>query len=197
MTAFDAVRNWRASRRARGQYWAASRLASRALAGLERTHTPSRRAELLDNCARAETWLAGLHTTAFGPDWLEHEGQDMAASLNYSAHLLRLLAYVERIVATGDSEPLPEPGTELSETAWPVLAAMVTAPDRRIALLEDLYAVVEPIVGGQAAEVLWCLPSPGHCGWLTVAQMSDWRRAHTVGLLDVLGVPSRRAAETE
>lgn len=37
------------------------------------------------------------------------------------------------------------------------------------------------LVGAQALETLWCLPSPGYSGWLTVAEKDAWWRAAGYG----------------
>jgi hypothetical protein len=168
------------------------------------------RAWLLGKLAEYELASARAHPHLFGPDPLEDEGgRDLSESMGWSATLYRLLADVERVVAVnyvhigqyGDGEPMysrigrevrREVGTLLEAEAGPILNRMSHTPDlaERVKLLEDLADAVADLVGAQALETLWCLPSPGYSGWLTVAEKDAWWR--TAGYGDGMESFSRR-----
>jgi hypothetical protein len=173
----SAVRQRLADRKACNEaavaYWAARDAANIAQNRLEKESDPHRRALLLADLAEAEIGQARLHFATFGPDPLDDEdGRDLADSLAYSAHLYRLLRQVEAAVASG--RPRLQDGTNLDHAASDVLDRMAATPDlqARMRLLEELCDVVLPIVGGQAAEVLPCLPAPDMVGWLSEHQYS-------------------------
>jgi len=176
MTVLTLLRRWRVRCRARADYRAAERAAGRVQARLAQAYLPGERADLLTALADHEYLMAYTHRAAFGPDPMAHEdGRDLAESLKFSAELAGLLAEVERCVA--DGRPFGRCGTfPLIAAAGPVMAIMAITADLagRTALLAELYDAVEPVIGGQAAELLWCLRSPGHSGWLTVAAKDRW-----------------------
>lgn len=135
---------------------------------LNETTDPIPRGHLLYAMADIEQRLADLHLKVFGPAPIEWEGdRDLAESLAYSAQLYRLLADVELVVG-GHSPSRFVTESWLEPHAGRVLDRMAGTADlaARSVLLLDLYEAVEPHVGGQAAEVLACVPyRPGFRGW--------------------------------
>lgn len=134
---------------------------------LSETTDATARTVLLTEMANIEQRLADVYFEAFGPAPIEWEnGRDLATSLNFSAQLYGLLADVERAVAEGGVRR--DTGSWLEPHAGPVLDRMSATVDvaARSVLLLDLYEAVVPHVGGQAAEMLACLPyRPGYRGW--------------------------------
>jgi hypothetical protein len=161
----------RARREAEAVYFAQERQIVRSYSKLDQEFRPHERDMLLRRAAMARFEMAHVYRTAFGRDWNKHDGMDMADSTRWSAALMWLLAEVEYEVSFPADGRVPMahhctneriPGV-LSGAAVAVLQAMVDTPDlvERMALLDDLYDMVVGTVGGQAAEVLVCLPHPG------------------------------------
>jgi len=170
------IRSWRDTWAAQTEYRQLDRAIHRPLDELAVTGDPQRRAELLADCAQITLRMAEVYPTAFGLDPLPDEpGRDLADSMRYSGRLYGLLAQVEESVARGRST-LPSGTSPLVTAARPVLERMATEPALvvRASMLAELYDVVEPVVGGQAAELLACLPSPGWLGWETLRERGDW-----------------------
>lgn len=120
---------------------------------------PVVRAELLEVCAAEDEHRARLHTATWGPDPIEEEdNRDMSQSLAGAAVLYRAVAATERAVATGQPRtPASDPRIEQAAALLLDALATETHPGRRADLCDDLYEVVEPIVGGQAAESIAAL----------------------------------------
>lgn len=113
------------------------------------------RAELLGRLADSDAFQASLHTEAWGPQPVDDGARDMSASLELSAQLYRGLADACKAVAEGrPRRPVEDPALE--DAAGQLFADFAAAADNieRAAILDELYEAVEPIVGGQAAEVL-------------------------------------------
>lgn len=167
-------------RTARAAYWAADAEIRRPLDGLAVASEAAERARLLERCAQLEQQMADTYTAAYGPDPIEWEdGRDLAESMRHSAQLYRLLAAVEEHVGWGVELPRAEvvyQAPTLGAIAWPVLERIAAEPvlAARTVLLEELYEAVEPVVGGQAAEAIACLPSPGYIGWDSLRERGDW-----------------------
>ena len=132
---------------------------------LAEVRCPDSRAELLaelEACAAIQT---RFHNQAFSPR--ERRGCCTYEDHRNTASLLRLVREAEAAVLTVGStrrawHDLYD--TELAQAAAPVLDRIAQAHDlaERMELIRgDLYDAVYPIVGGQAAEVLACLPAPG------------------------------------
>ena len=126
------------------------------------------RATLLIDAYETEQSMAGMHREVFGADPNPDEGgRDLSESLASSALLLKLLADVE-LVAGGRLTRRFVTDSWLEPYVGPVLDRMADTTDvvARAALLEELYDAVYPHVGGQAAEVLACVPlANGRRGW--------------------------------
>lgn len=148
-------------------YWAADDAAHEAHASLGRAVDPLQRARLLRALAGYELDMAHQFHAAFGVDLAPGESGHMATSLGRSAHLLMLLHHVEYAVSIQRGRYAD--GSRLDHAAEMVLDEMAATPDLvdRMRLLERLYDVVLPLVGGQAAETVACLPTPGMRGWET------------------------------
>jgi hypothetical protein len=162
-------------------YWAVDQLLRIASVELGKASDPAVRARLLLKLAGAQQHQADIHTAVFGPDPLddpEHEGVcvDLADSHAFSAMLYGLLADVERTVAFPILGRRRNTDTRLEAVAGPVLDRMADTPnlDARMRMLDGLIDAVKPIVGGQAAESLWCLPAPGFSGPLTLKEKDEW-----------------------
>jgi len=168
---------------AESTYWDADERLRSAHTALAGAADPGERARLLTELADAQDEQARVHHDAFGPDPLDDEGgRDLAESLAYSALLYRLLADVEAAVAepvrgrrVADSVLEPHAGTALEH--------MAATPDlrERTELLEDVALAVAEVAGAQAVETLWCLPSPGYSGWMTIADKDAWRAERGYG----------------
>ncbi len=160
---------------AREKYWESDRevghvyqLLAKETAGLDRDR-------LLRFAACHTIDMSRNHFAGFGPAPIAHEGgRDLTVSLAHRSHLYRLLAQVEYAAATRRRRW--QDGTSLDHAAEAVLNRMAKEEDlpARMRLLEELYNVVEPIVGGQAAESLACLPSPGMTGWRECSVIHIW-----------------------
>jgi hypothetical protein len=148
---------------AEAAYWAAEAAAGETHLQLAGTVDPRQRAKLLECLAELTAAMARRHAAAFGPDPVN--GIDMADSLAYSADLYRLLRRVEHAVSVGRGRYAD--GSDLDRAAASVLDEMTATPDLvdRMRLLKRLYEVVLPLVGGQAAETVACVPAPGMRGW--------------------------------
>jgi hypothetical protein len=178
---------------ARERYFGEERALRRVWRGLAREAGPRERAELLREAAGRMGRMAGACPGAFGPEPIEWEGgRDLAESQAFSAALLRVLAQVEDIVrgavAGGDvgladaglaGVATPEVRAVLSTpVALAVLKRMAATPDlaERHPMLRGLYHAVEPVVGGQAAETVACLPAPGFPHGVLVGAAPDKRK---------------------
>ncbi|TAK89345.1 MAG: hypothetical protein EPO06_11825 [Burkholderiaceae bacterium] len=165
---------------ARGTYFGAEERLNIGSVALAQTSDPAERGRLLAKMADAASDQARVYRDAFGPDPMREEGgRDMAESCGHSATLYRLLSDVEYAVVDPGHQRTLDPHSDLESCAWEVLARMARTPDlaARMRLLADLADTVEPIVGGQAVDTLWCLPSPGHRGWLTLAEKDELIRS--------------------
>ena len=164
----DRLQRRTAQSAAEAAYWAADTAAREAHAELGRTVDPQRRARHLRTLADRELDMAQQFHAAFGPDAIPGEGRDMTISLGHSAHLLFLLHCIEYAISINRGRYAD--GSDLDHAAEMVLDEMAATPDLmdRMRLLERLYDVVEPLVGGQAAETVACLPAPGMRGWETL-----------------------------
>jgi len=148
---------FRARRRARADYFAADKRIAGYYTGLAGDHDPDGRFQLLTRCATAAAQQRRLHTAA-GFDRRDPEQAQVHA---WESVLYRLLADVEYAVAyPGHGRRYTT--TSLERVAGDVLGRMAAEPDlaTRVAMYGALYAAVLPVVGGQAAEALACLPSP-------------------------------------
>jgi hypothetical protein len=149
-------------------YFALDREMGRIYDRISETTDGHERARLLIDAYETEGAMATMHREVFGPDPLPDEpGRDLADALASSAVLLSLLADVE-LVACGDLTRRFTTDTWLEPHAGPVLDRMAATgtAEERAGLLEDLFDAVVPQVGGQAAEVLACIPlAPGLRGW--------------------------------
>lgn len=171
-----------ASRTARDAYFAAENNIGKLHDRLGQVPDPRERAKTLRQMADHELRMARLHHRAFGADATD-DGIDLADTHLYVSMLYRVLGDVEHVVATNGRVGRNYRFHELGEAADEVLDRMVATPDLtgRTALLEDLHGAVHHRAGGQAAEALWCLPSPGHSGWLTVAEKDNWLYERSLG----------------
>lgn len=170
-----AVRDHLADRKANNEaveaYWDVDAASDATHNQLASETDPHRRGRLLRLLGECEIDMSRRYFWAFGADPIDDEdGLDMADSLAARAHLYHLLMEVELAVA--DTRPRWSDGTGLGHEAGDVLDRMAATPDlpARMRLLEDLYAVVEPIVGGQAAELVACLPAPDMAGWQLLSE---------------------------
>ena len=149
-------------------YFALDRRMGRIYDQLAETTNDHVRATLLIDAYETEQVMADMHREVFGPDPIEWEGgRDLADSIASSALLLKLLADVE-LVAGGGLTRRFTTDTWLEPYAGRILDMMAANPSvlGRAAWLEDLYEAVVPFVGGQAAEVLACIPfANGRRGW--------------------------------
>lgn len=129
----------------------------RAAARLRKAVNPAMRARLLDELAGYDEFQAGLHAETYGPDPIPQEdGRDMSESLAYSAAIFRAVAAAERAQATGQPRsPAAEPvETAARHTLNRIASTPGNAIARRARLFDELYDALEPVVGGQAAEVV-------------------------------------------
>lgn len=149
--------------------------------GLADVSYPGQRAALLTKVYEARRIQARLYRDAFGEDFDETDGMDLAESTRLEALLYLLLADVERAVSVGG--PRRVTGTELEEAAGEILDRMAAHPDLvwRARMLEPFADAVGDIVGGQAAEALWYIQSPGMVGWMTLAERDAWNAEHGYG----------------
>lgn len=123
------------------------------------TADPKSRAEILLHASALAQECARLHWQAFGPDPNpDEDGRDLSTSLAYESTLLNMLAQAEATRADGITRDPDEDA--LGAAAAPALEQLANPANDRAAELERLYADVEPIVGGQAAEIIACLPTP-------------------------------------
>jgi hypothetical protein len=157
------------------RYYAEEDLLCTAGNALADVSDPQERACLLNDMAGARHTQAALYTSAFRGD------PDVAVdaeTVRHEALLYRLLADVEHAVATGTPRQLT--GTRLEEVAGDVLDRMAASSDlqRRARMLEPLYDAVGGTISGTAAEALWQLQSPGHVGWMTLAERASYNARH-------------------
>jgi hypothetical protein len=127
---------------------------------------PGDRADALRLMFELQQEQADLHRTAFGPDPIPWEdGRDLADSHALSAHLLYLAWQAEVALVDHVETDWARLGkvefAAVSAAAAPVLARLYRdRPVDRLARYEDLWQAVVDLVGGQAAEVVACLPAP-------------------------------------
>lgn len=159
-------RAWTARRRAaadaRTRYHQLDTKAAGLMGQLTRTAAHPERHMLIAHLSRAELDMAAAQRAGWGrvPN-ADEGGRDVAESMALAGVLLRLVSDGERALAYPPHRRF-DTTTQLERTAGPVLDAAVEAGviDRKV--LDELYAAVRPVVGGQAAEVIWCLPVPGN-----------------------------------
>lgn len=153
----------RARRAAVAKYWALDRKLEWLHSELGKTEAAVDRAHLLWNLSRVQLDQADVHDAAFGPDLLKRDAAGtMAQSLHWSAMLYRLLAGVDDAAAYAHLGRRERLSAILGEESDGILDRMAATPDLgdRMALLDDLYEAVVGKVGGQAAELVACLPYP-------------------------------------
>lgn len=116
------------------------------------------RARVLYGLSAVEDALAILHQRTYGPDPLPDEPvRDLADALALSAYLLGRIADAEQAIA--NRRPLAAGRHQVLDIAVnPILDRMITAGHMDEQLRDQLYNAVEPLVGGQAAETIACLP---------------------------------------
>jgi len=159
----NLIRRRHIKRRAKAAYFHGDSLCYWLWCELLYTDDATERACLLREAAGTQGAMARAHMRAFGPDPLEHEsGRDLAESTRLSSRLLYMLADVEASVAyAGGPNVLGSHAEDavLSAEAWEIVHRMASTPDvdERDALLWELGDAVEPTVGGQAAETVYCL----------------------------------------
>jgi hypothetical protein len=161
-------RAWTARRRtaasARARYHQLDAKAAGLMGELARTATHPERHMLLAHLSRAEADMAAAQRAGWGrvpnPD---EGGRDLSESLALSGVLLRLVSDAERALAYPPYRR-HDTTTHLERTAGPVLDAAVEAGRIDRAVLDALHTAVYPVVGGQAAEAIACLPLPGGRG---------------------------------
>ena len=140
------------------EYFKHDQACNDAVDALRTERDPARRAELLDVLAVNDEHQATLHTRVYGLEPNPDEGgRPHAESLASSAVLLRALAATERALST--SQPREHATDERVEKAGGALLDELAAeadPYNRAAITDELFDVVEPVVGGQAAESLAC-----------------------------------------
>jgi hypothetical protein len=139
-----------ARRRARSAYFAAASGATASMKRLSRAGERANRAAALAELVEHLEVMAAVYTAAFGTDPNPNEdGRPMADSARSEVMLAGWLAAAEAgRVAVGTDHPAHRVLAELAGDAGP-------ADRGRLCL--DLYDVVYPEVGGQAAELLAAL----------------------------------------
>jgi hypothetical protein len=166
------LRKWRARRAAERTYWQLNTTLGDLHDDLAATADPETRARILRRMDTAQQAQARVHDAAFGFDsMVDPDGEpdtdapllDMASSMLRSAQLYRCLADVELAVQYPRTGRRHYVAATLGQEADDVLSAMAALPDLddRMALLPALGDAVYPVVGGQAAETVFCLPWPG------------------------------------
>jgi hypothetical protein len=145
-----ALRRLAARRRAERVYCAAASLASRSMGRLGRTAERTQRAAHLRDLVEHLQVMAGVYTAAFGPSPNPNEdGRDLAESARSEVVLAGWLAQTEDgRCPVGPDHPACRVLAELAVEAGPTGRAQGCL---------DLWAVVVPEVGGQAAELLVAL----------------------------------------
>lgn len=191
MGLITAIRAQIDAKQARDTYFAAERQVAANLGALVFCSQPGERHASLAAAAVHASTAANMFTAGFGADPNEDEdGRDMAETLHHVATLYELLAAVEESLTFGscvvpavDNADLPEAERTLVAAAHGPLCEMAATPDldARLRLLEKLYDAVEPVIGGQAGEALWCLPGQGFVGWTTEAERDEWQAARGQG----------------
>jgi hypothetical protein len=149
-------------------YYASDRVLGYLLIELEDEGDPAARSAILRAMAGLEYARSRAHTPALGPDPNEDEGgRDVAESDRLASALLYLLAGIESAVCMGQECIFDGrfDWTWLTAEGRDVAQRMAATPDlpTRHAMLANLYDAVHPLVGGQAAEVIACIPAPD-CG---------------------------------
>jgi hypothetical protein len=152
---------WRSD--AQNAYFDMGRATGRLIDELVREFDAAERADIFRHLAATARTMANAYPEAFGPDPNPDEGgRDLSESFRLSGVLYELLTDVEFAVAAGGPRTWTE--TELESVAGETLDAMTRIPnvvERTAAARDVLYLNVVDTVGGQAAEVLACLPVPG------------------------------------
>ncbi len=155
---------------ARKIYWSLDTELGRLHRVLGRQADPADRAATLNQLAVVQYEQARVHDAAWGVDRFPADCRDvagdMAQSMRYSARLYRLLGYVETAVAYGlGGRPCPDRPVDVAAAGVMERMAAMSDLGARMALLEELGWAVLPVVGGQAAETVFCLPWPGKPAW--------------------------------
>ena len=150
---------------AQREYFRLDARASDLLDDLTRTGDPDDRTRILTRLAHVCAAMADVHDDAFGRhDMPDDAAGDLAQSDRFSSTVYSLLADVEAAVAYPESAR-NYTDSSLGQVAGPVLDRMVAQPDAvaraEMARTELCDALVD-VIGGQAAEALATLPSPGH-----------------------------------
>lgn len=164
-------RSWAAARRAaadaREQYSQLDRQAAVHFRDLARTAHHGARWRLLRLLAEQHLAMALQQQRGWGTR--TEDGRDVAESTRLAGLALWMVADAEGTLAwPGQGRQhslLPEEraGVLMIETvALPILDAAIAAGRIDRAVLDELYAAVRPVVGGQAAEAVWCVPVPGN-----------------------------------
>lgn len=156
-------RELRVRRAAGREYWALERRLGATHRALGRESNPAARWSLLYRMAGNQIDQARVHDAAFGRDVLPGDAAgDMAQSMRWAATLYQLLADVEQAVAYPHLGRRVRMAAVLGEESDRILDDMAALPvlADRMALLGELWEAVHVRVGGQAAEVVWCLPWP-------------------------------------
>jgi hypothetical protein len=180
MTTMTTLRRMlsREARAARAEYRTLERGHREPQRTLARTADPAERAAALNRWRDVHCQQSDLYDIVGGTE----EEMDLHQSHRVASHLIGLLADVEHdldlwrrlgITTLPWRWPLPGGLAIIDYTAAPVLDRMVSAPSRRFELLDDLYEAVLPVVGGQAAETIACIPYPS----LSVGELEEaWRK---------------------
>ena len=139
---------------------------------LGHTSDPWERADLLERCAQSYDRLATWYQDAHGVVLVDDQARSMTDSLRNTAEIYGLLSCVESRRADGHDH-LPALHEVPAAAIVPVdgvavLRRMADEPvlADRMQLIVALYEAIQPAIGGQAAEAVWCLPWPGRDAWL-------------------------------
>lgn len=187
MGILTAIRARADAKRARDAYRAAQKQTAGSLDALRFCSQPLERHALLTDAATHATTAANTFVAGYGTDPNNENDRATTETMHHVATLYLLLAAVEeslmygfRAVPVGGRDDLPESEWALFDAAHGPLSEMAATPylDDRLRLLENLHDAVEPVIGGDAAETLWCLPGQGFIGWTTEAERDDWDLHH-------------------
>lgn len=165
----DRYRAWTARRRyasqSRDLYFWLDRVAGKAREELARTTDHARRYGLLKYLADAEWAMSNRCLDGWGPQPNpDEDGRLLSESMRLSSVLLYAVAYAEEELGRDQrrGRRITHETLEVEFLVGPVLDAAVAAGVIDRAVLDELYTAVYPVVGGQAAEVIACLPHPGN-----------------------------------